>query len=205
VLGCSRDRGRSSARFVGNPHVVRPSRKDYALSLPNVHPTFPEPLPAYLSRNAKLAPTSQPPPQPQSANAGRFSLSLKGMRRALRTSGPYTEQLVGEIENAVMVWLCEGDGAQSLPSAAELDFPGIIVGTLDTIHQVSKTPLQLVWAIDDAWTRYVVHCCARYHEIVSFSEYWLSYLRESTSDLSLRQGSLWTARYIHTASQCDTA
>ncbi|KAF8973014.1 hypothetical protein BDZ97DRAFT_1778762 [Flammula alnicola] len=39
------------------------------------------------------------------------------------------------------------------------------------IFEVSRTPLQLVWRItDDSFARYVVHCCARYHEIVSFSK-----------------------------------
>ena len=96
-------------------------------------------------------------------------MSLKGMRRELRKSGPRTEQLVCELEDEILTWL-EG-GVMLLPDvAAEMSFPGRPVDSSATVKEVSRTPLQLVWSIEDnAWTRYVVHCCARYHEVVSFS------------------------------------
>jgi hypothetical protein len=175
---------------------VRPSRKDYSLNLPTVHPTFPEPLPAYLSRNAKILPSTIPPQQPMSASAGRFSLSLKGMRRTLRSSGPHTQQLVGDVEDAVMFWLHEGKISHLPNGPPEITFPGNMVGNQETIHEVSKTPLQLVWAIDDPWTRYVVHCCARYHEIVSFSENSQFLPYRSVLSAAIRQRDFRSSRHI---------
>ena len=44
------------------------------------------------------------------------------------------------------------------------------------IVELSRSPLQLIWSVaDDAFARYVVHCCARYHQVVSFSG-WILYL-----------------------------
>ncbi|KAI0071472.1 hypothetical protein K474DRAFT_1776142 [Panus rudis PR-1116 ss-1] len=165
-------REEKEARFVGNPHIVTASKKDYAIPHPTSRSTFPEPLPVYLSRNNSI-PASQPPTrEPISANAGRFSMSLKGMRRELRRSGPRTEVLVKEVEDEITSWLRHG-GVLLKPDAVVqlLDAPGSPIGTLGVINEVERTPLQLVWSIaDDAFARYVVHCCARYHNIVSFSK-----------------------------------
>jgi hypothetical protein len=136
--------------------------------------TFPEPLPAYLSRNTKVPSTVAPVRDISSANAGRFSLSLKGMRRTLRRYGFRAQFLVSEVEGEIATWLREG-GTLLSPDSADVNalmFPGRSVGNTECIREVSRTPLQLIWSItDDAFARYVVHCCARYHEIVSFSEY----------------------------------
>jgi hypothetical protein len=165
-----------TARFVGNPHIITATKRDYMLSLPKVHSTFPEPLPHYLPRNVKLstAPTL-PVTDPASANAGRFSLSLKGMRKDLRRAGGRAQALVRDVESEMMQWLTIGGTVLSpdMDHAAQggLQAPGTPIGTTGTIFEVSRTPLQLVWRItEDAFARYVVHCCARYHEIVSFSE-----------------------------------
>ena len=66
------------------------------------------------------------------------------------------------------------------------------IGSTLTVSELSRTPLQLVWAIEqDAFARksqirikyicfangvqgYIVHCCARYHNVVSFSASFLS-------------------------------
>ena len=49
-------------------------------------------------------------------------------------------------------------------------FPGRAVAGLEDIREVERSPQRLVWWIEnDTWARYVVHCCARYHNIVSFS------------------------------------
>ncbi|KAL0956299.1 hypothetical protein HGRIS_002456 [Hohenbuehelia grisea] len=164
-------RRKENARFVGNPHVVQATRGDYATNVPHPKPTFPEPLPAYLARVAKLPATAPPALDPRSANAGRFSLSLKGMRRDLRRAGLRAQCLVRDVEEEVLTWL-QG-GTVILPDAHgdTLDFPGRPIGETQTILEVSRTPLQMVWSIsDDAFARYVVHCCARYYEVVSFSK-----------------------------------
>ena len=97
------------------------------------------------------------------------------MRKDLRRAGGRAQALVRDVESEMLHWLTIG-GVVLSPDAssggnAGLDGMGTPVGTTGTIFEVSRSPLQLVWRItDDAFARYVVHCCARYHEIVSFSE-----------------------------------
>lgn len=161
----------AAARFAGNVHIVAATKQDYTVPVPSVRPTFPAPLPAYLPRTNPLPAVAPPPPSPLSASAGRFSLSLKGMRRVLRRSGPRTEVLVREIEDAVVAWL-EKDVWLNPDAASEDIAQGTPIGTLGVIAELAQTHAQLVWAVaDDAFARYVVHCCARYHNIVSFSTY----------------------------------
>ena len=157
------------------------SKRDYLLAPPQAQSTFPHPLPPYLPRSVKLptAPTL-PVTDPGSANAGRFSLSLKGMRRDLRRAGGRAEALVKDVESEMVQWLTLGGTVFAPDIASQGDasrqMAGTPVGTTGTILEVSRTPLQLVWRItDDAFARYVVHCCARYHEIVSFSKHYLLY------------------------------
>ncbi|KAH9484991.1 hypothetical protein JR316_0001895 [Psilocybe cubensis] len=171
-------RRKDNSRFVGNPHVVAASKRDYNVQLPQVQSTFPEPLPAYLPRIVKLPTTpTLPTTDPGSANAGRFSLSLKGMRRDLRRAGGKAEALVKDVESEMVQWLTLGgvvlspDHPTSAVGVGEAQSVGTPVGVTGAITEVSRTPLQLVWRItDDAFARYVVHCCARYHEVVSYSK-----------------------------------
>ncbi|KAK7035503.1 hypothetical protein VNI00_011796 [Paramarasmius palmivorus] len=147
-------RRKENATFVDNPHVVPATRKDYIVQSATLKPTFPEPLPPYLPRNAKLP--TQPPPMvdPNSSSAGRFSLSLKGMRRDLRKCGYRAEVLVPRYR--------DGDYRMS---------PGTPIRDTNTVFEVSRTPLKLIWdTSSDGFARYVVHCCARFHNVVSFSK-----------------------------------
>ena len=163
-----------AAQFSHNPHVVAATKADYAIQPTRVKPTFPEPLPRYLPRTCNVPSTVRPPREPTSANAGRFSLSLKGMRRGLRKCGFRAESLVLDIEHDMLQWLQVG-GVILNPddrnqSGLDHDAPGTPIGKTETVFEVSRTPLQLVWFTDDDnFARYVVHCCARYHGIVSFS------------------------------------
>lgn len=158
-------------RFVGNPHIVFASKRDYNLDFHSVKSTFPEPLPIYLPRSAKLPAPEPPAFDPSSANAGRFSLSLKGMRRELRRSGRRAQFLVRDVELAIIDWLTKAGSVLSPDFQHRADDDAdCMVGETETIFEVSRTPFQLVWRItDDAFARYVVHCCARYHEVVSYS------------------------------------
>ncbi|KAF8629835.1 hypothetical protein AX15_003201 [Amanita polypyramis BW_CC] len=137
----------------------------------------------------KVPPAEIPHPDAMSANAGRFSLSLKGMRKALRQSGSRAEVLVRNIEQELVEWLWEGGtllDPDSAPLSGDMDMQDLVcratpIGDLNTILEVKRTPLQLIWYIaDDAFARYVLHCCARYHEVVSYSKdvagYRLTYL-----------------------------
>jgi hypothetical protein len=166
-----------TAHFVDNPHIVAATKKDYTLPTPSNTSTFPEPLPSYLPRTAKMPVTTLPTPDPVSANAGRFSLSMRGMRKELRRAGGRAEALVRIVEAEMVEWLeggvmlrpDESNAAELSSLQVNLDEGRAIEST--GIVEISRTPLQLVWSIsDDAFARYVVHCCARYHEVVSFSE-----------------------------------
>jgi hypothetical protein len=163
------------ARFAGNPHVIAATKTDFVLHPQQARATFPEPLPSFLPRTAKVPAITPPTTDPASANAGRFSLSIKGMRKELRRSGGRAEALVRDIETEMVEWLRQGGTllAPSRGAGSQLvndDMHGTPVGETGSITEVSRTPLQLIWRIsDDAFARYVVHCCARYHEVVSFS------------------------------------
>ncbi|KAI0271139.1 hypothetical protein BGY98DRAFT_204810 [Russula aff. rugulosa BPL654] len=87
LLGLT-DKSNGTARFTGNPHVAAPSKRDLEPSVPIPHATFPIPLPPYLPRSAPLSATVSPTPDAKASNAGQFSLSKRGMRKALRRSGP---------------------------------------------------------------------------------------------------------------------
>lgn len=167
-------RRKENSHFVGNPHVVAATRNDYQIPLPDVKSTFPEPLPAYLPRNAPLSTlVSAYKPDPSSSSAGRFSLSIKGMRKELRKAGARAQHLVKDVESEIVNWLHGGTVFLSPDEKDhnEFELPGKLVGDSSAIREVARTPLQLVWAIsEDGFARYVVHCCARYHDIVSYSK-----------------------------------
>ncbi|KAF5370797.1 hypothetical protein D9758_001865 [Tetrapyrgos nigripes] len=166
-------RRKENAQFKGNPHIVSATKKDFVVSPVAVKSTFPEPLPVYLSRNTKIASSVVPERNPASANAGRFSLSLKGMRRDLRRSGFRAQVLIRDVEAEILEWLERG-GTVMGPDIGNddlLNATGRAVGGTETIHELSRTPLQLVWRVpEDAFARYVIHCCARFHGVVSFSK-----------------------------------
>ncbi|KAI9455441.1 hypothetical protein BJY52DRAFT_1121937 [Lactarius psammicola] len=166
-------RRRENARFTDNPHIAVPSKRDLEPPLPTLLTTFPVPLPPYLPRSAPLPASTPPTPDAKASSAGQFSLSLRGMRKALRRSGARTEALVRGVEDELTRWL--GEVAVVLNPAPAPDgghqFPGRAVAGEEGIREVERSPQRLVWWIEnDTWARYVVHCCARYHNIVSFSK-----------------------------------
>jgi hypothetical protein len=92
------------------------------------------------------------------------------MRKALRRSGPRTQALVRGVEEEFMCWLSGVEVVLNPDKESGYQFPGRAVAGLDDIREVERSPQRLVWWIEnDTWARYVVHCCARYHNIVSFS------------------------------------
>ncbi|KAK7057242.1 Methyltransf-25 domain-containing protein [Favolaschia claudopus] len=161
-----------TARFSGNVHIVQPGKKDYQQPLPQVQSTFPEPLPAYLPRENKVPGATTPTTDPRSADHGRFSLSLKGIRRDLRRM-PFSRALVEDVETELVGWL-EAGGILLSPDSgsAQTNSAGTPIGTTGMIVEMSRTPLQLTWRMtdDSAFSRYVVHCTARYYQVVSFSK-----------------------------------
>ncbi|KAH8994745.1 hypothetical protein EDB86DRAFT_2925544 [Lactarius hatsudake] len=166
-------RRRENARFTDNPHIAVPSKRDLEPPLPTLLTTFPIPLPPYLPRSAPLPASTPPAPDAKASSAGQFSLSLRGMRKALRRSGARTEALVRGVEDELTRWM--GEVAVVLNPALDPDcghqFPGRAVAGEEGIREVERSPQRLVWWIEnDTWARYVVHCCARYHNVVSFSK-----------------------------------
>ncbi|PAV18746.1 hypothetical protein PNOK_0558900 [Pyrrhoderma noxium] len=167
-------RRRENARFTGNPYVVfaRPGSRDMQIDLPTAKNTFPEPLPNFLPRSVAAPTPARPLFDPASANAGRYSMSLKGMRRTLRGHGPRAERLVHDVEEEVLDWLVGGTILNPDEAEDVLVIPGRSVGFEGSnIVELSRTPLQLIWSVEqDAFARYIVHCCARYHKVVSYSK-----------------------------------
>ncbi|THH16735.1 hypothetical protein EW146_g3956 [Bondarzewia mesenterica] len=169
-------RRKENARFVGNPHIIYPTKRDLDPARPSTLSTFPIPLPPYLPRSVSLPRAEPPPASPYTANAGRFSLSMRGMRRTLRRAGPRTQALVKAVEEELVNWLSEAvvvvqPEDKGPLGQEEYDFPGRIIGEQEGAREVARSTLKLVWWVqDDAWARYVVHCCARYHDVVSFSK-----------------------------------
>ncbi|KAI0066059.1 hypothetical protein BV25DRAFT_1988543 [Artomyces pyxidatus] len=166
-------RRKENARFTGNPHIAAPSKRDLDPARPNALATFPIPLPPYLPRTVPLPGATLPESDAQAASAGRFGLSLRGMRKNLRKAGPRTQALVRGVEDELASWLREVRVVASPDEQTgdTFDFPGQVVAGQDGVREVQRTPGRLVWWIeDDAWARYVVHCCARYHEVVSYSK-----------------------------------
>lgn len=169
-------RRKDNAHFVGNPHIVAAIAADLRLPPPGAHlrRTFPEPLPPGLSRSTSAPTPPLPVPDARSADAGRYSMGMRGVRRSLRGHGPRAQALVHAVEREVLEWLVGGTMLD--PDAGDgrdvLQEPGRAVGDDEwCIRELSRTPLKLIWHIqEDAFARYIVHCCARYHKIVSYSK-----------------------------------
>jgi hypothetical protein len=71
-----------------------------------------------------------------------------------------------------MCWLSGVEVVMNPDKESGYQFPGRAVAGLEDIREVERSPQRLVWWIEnDTWMRYVVHCCARYHNIVSFSTF----------------------------------
>ena len=92
------------------------------------------------------------------------------MRKALRRSGPRTQALVRGVEEELMCWLSGVEVVMNPDKESGYQLPGRAIAGLEDIREVERSPQRLVWWIEnDTWVRYIVHCCARYHNIVSFS------------------------------------
>ncbi|KAF8514174.1 hypothetical protein JB92DRAFT_2592120, partial [Gautieria morchelliformis] len=87
-----------------------------------------------------------------SANAGRYSLSLKGVRKELRRSGPRAEQIVLDIEQELTAWLEMGGVLLSPDSQHILSFsrmPGTLIGSSKSIIEIHCSPMEIIWRIDE--------------------------------------------------------
>lgn len=157
--------------FRGNPHIVAPARTDYQVPPADVKATFPVPIPSYLRVSSAPSATHimrSDPANLNSAYAGRFTLSLRGLRKDLRQrGGGRARTLVEDIEHAIQSWL----DAEIIPAgASSLSSKAIDRSDPPTITEVSNNPLELVWYTEDPFARWIIHCVSRWHGIVSFSK-----------------------------------
>jgi hypothetical protein len=150
-------------------------------------------------------------------DAGRFSLSIKGVRRLVRSAlgpksqpgeGGRVEEIITLVERELESWLrgvsvtlapdkndnvdgnlpprrrprestvsqvprvldstlVEDEASLSMDGVAEVDLEPAIV-------EVGRSPYNMVWQVSGGFTRFLVHCVARYYNVVSFSQYILS-------------------------------
>ncbi|CAE6416035.1 hypothetical protein ACGC1H_007189 [Rhizoctonia solani] len=150
-----------NSKFSFNPHIVQPSKKDFAIPVARVQSTFPAPLPPYLPRVSSAPSAIAPTSDPTSTDAGKFSHSLRGARRVLRRRRGQAEPLVHAVEAEICEWLAE--------PGKPIDINDYVI--VSGIREVRRSPIELVWDVEqDAFARYVVHCAARWYGVVSFSK-----------------------------------
>jgi hypothetical protein len=148
-------------KFSFNPHIVQPTKRDFAIPMAQAHSTFPAPLPPYLPRVSSAPSATAPTSDPGSTFAGKFSHSLRGARRVLRRRRGQAEPLVHAIEAELCEWLAEPG------KPCDVDDYVIVSG----IREVRRSPTELVWDVEqDSFARYIVHCAARWYGVVSFSK-----------------------------------
>ncbi|KAG8965848.1 hypothetical protein FRC03_012876 [Tulasnella sp. 419] len=160
----------NNARFIANPHIALPTSGDMAVHPPAIRSTFPVPLPPGIPRTAPIPNASIPNTDKNSAISGQFSMSLRGMRKELRKAGPRAENLVKLVEAELQDWL-GSDVVLKPTDDASSGEPRRIGSDYGTILEIRRNHAQLVWSLEeDAFARWVVHCVARYHGVVSFSK-----------------------------------
>lgn len=170
----------SSDTFAFNPHAHPPTRSEISnLLLPVAQPTFPNPLPPSLLPRTRPAPSPAPPTNdPRSESAGQFHSSLTGVRRQLRSKGARAESLVKLVEEEIVNWVKEvrqsvvlmpsrTGGRRVVDDFLVEGHEGPAGGKTKAIVEVQRGSNSLVWEIGASFERFVVHCVARHHLLVS--------------------------------------
>ena len=185
-----------SGRLASNPHVSKPTPKDYVVHSNEVRSTF---LDAPDERwNGWHAPDYASPQHAApgfdrtSAMQGQFSMSFGGAQRFLRTrlqtssaqplrtanaetpsnAAPkptLIERLIRIAGREVDAWLQQ---TVHLPDTQAYETPRVLVAHPDgtpLLVELRRSPTALVWKVDDAYDRLAVHCVARVLECPSFS------------------------------------
>ncbi|GAA5878116.1 hypothetical protein JCM8547_005631 [Rhodosporidiobolus lusitaniae] len=112
--GKRRRRRWENAQLAHNPHLHRPSRADFSPG-PNFKAAVPvfAPPPASFSRSTYSSPppsSSSSSSSAQSAEKGQFSMSMRGLRKNLRSAmgsggGGRTEEVLEIMERELVAWL----------------------------------------------------------------------------------------------------
>lgn len=171
----------STALLAGNPHILRPTLRDFDPRPPAGPLTFVPPPPSF-PRSLVLPSIDPPTLNPLSTSNGQFSLSLKGVRRTLlRLTGPIaglggpTESLIRLIESELLHWLSARSLSDFHSTSTILDptpFSPLPNSSSPepTLTELSRTPSSLLWALPDPHARFITHVLARYYALPSFSK-----------------------------------
>ncbi|WAQ81411.1 hypothetical protein PtA15_1A752 [Puccinia triticina] len=184
----------ANAQFSSNPHVSRPTSRDYQLWTADPQVKFPTPPPRGYPSSLYIPPAEPIPLDPFSATMGAFNRSLKGVRKNIQRlvgahpsveggPGP-VEEILLKIDEQLARWIdshtvwktTETDYSRTIveptpwPSPAPLrDKPLSEPCSEPSIVEISRSPHMLNWEVRNPFGRYLVHCVARYYGIVSFS------------------------------------
>ena len=127
----------------------------------SAQPSLPRPLPPYLPR-ASSAPSRVRKIDLPSSQAGRFSLSLKGVRKELRQRGRRANELVRDVEDTMKAWLNGTTTAAAAAAAAEQIPRPVATHNHGTVAHPAAAQM-------DPFARYIIHCVTHWHSVVSFS------------------------------------
>ncbi|EFP77043.1 uncharacterized protein PGTG_02999 [Puccinia graminis f. sp. tritici CRL 75-36-700-3] len=184
----------ANAQFSSNPHVSRPTTRDYQLWTADPQAKFPTPPPRGYPSSLYVPPSEPIPIDPFSATMGAFNRSLKGVRKNIRRlvgpdpspgacPGP-VEEILLKIDQRLSAWV----DSKTVWKATETDYSRTMVepnpwpqpaplrhhplpepSAEPSIVEISRSPHMLNWEVPNPFGRYLVHCVARYYGIVSFS------------------------------------
>ncbi|KAJ9110271.1 hypothetical protein QFC19_001674 [Naganishia cerealis] len=123
-------RRRENAMLAHNPHTALPSRIDLLPPAPSYTPTFPKASSSAIRATTAPSP-ALPQPEPASSEAGKYTLSLKGVRQMLRRRGRRAEQVVQSVENELRIWSgVVGFDEEDIPHGTGYGQPRIIDNTV---------------------------------------------------------------------------
>lgn len=187
-----------NAQLAHHPSLHRPSRSDFSPG-PNLKAAIPvfAPPPASFSRSTYSSPAaSSSATGAASAEAGQYSMSLRGLRKNLRAAvGGRTEVVLEIMETELRAWLTlsgripegfyhDSTGGKLLDPTPLDDFPLPSLPDLPdlpsssssskpvyppTLTELTRQPHSLTWLAPSPHTRYLLHSLVRYYHLQSFS------------------------------------
>lgn len=181
-----------SARLAFNPHVVRPSLKDYNISYNECSSPFPLPPEAQKELASKHSLQETASSSKHNLDEGPFSMSHSDAHWFLTHRAgfkPYNthsdDQHLGAIplfvkqaQSALDAWLAQDVFVQpqssNTPPTTVIDVThrrtGIDIDRDLRIFEIARTHHNLVWNIPDPFLRLIVHCLARTMACPTFSK-----------------------------------
>ncbi|CAH7688841.1 hypothetical protein BY996DRAFT_7192368 [Phakopsora pachyrhizi] len=206
-IGRRRQQRAENANFLSNPHVTRPSARDFQLWESDQDLSFPSPPPIGYESSLLVPSLESIPSDPLSSSMGAFNRSLRGVRRNLRrliNTDPnqepgLIESFLIKVDFILSDWVSlkpqmffnkplgsndRVDDGKLVESNHRLDQSKLDLiktitrekGTLiqdefsePLVIELTRSPHMLSWEVPNPFGRYLVHCVARYHRIVSYT------------------------------------